>query len=492
MTALPVWAQLLTWLFLAYFVGINLAYLLLNLIALRSVLRDSALRALSELPAYTAGLEPGVSICIPAYNEETTIAESVRSMLQIDYPDFEIIVVNDGSKDRTVDVLKREFGLQPFQQAYRRTLPVKPLRGIFRSPQHPQLLVIDKDNGGRSDAVNAAVNAARHGLVCVVDADSVLERDSLKRVVRPFIEDPLTVASGGTVRISNGCHISRGYLERVDLASNWLARIQTLEYLRGFHNGRIGWAPMNALLIISGAFGVFRRTTLVEAGGFSIDTIGEDMELTMRLHRLHRLAGRDYRIAFVPEAVVWTEAPESLAVLRSQRMRWQRGLLESLWTHRVLFFHRKAGAVGWLACPAMLLIEGLGPLVELLGYAVMTGLIVFDLIAWQAFGAFLLLAFGSGMMLSASALLLEEVAFRTYPRPRHLTVLLLAMVVENLGYRQLTVWWRTVGAFKWLTGQQQRWGEMHRLGVRGLRGVRPGEAADAAAAAAADATQRRR
>jgi cellulose synthase/poly-beta-1,6-N-acetylglucosamine synthase-like glycosyltransferase len=449
-------------------------YLTLNLVAMRSAWRDSSVRALAAMPAYTAGLEPGVTICIPAYNEQTTIAESVRSMLQIDYPDFEIVVVNDGSKDGTLDVLLREFAMQPFQMAYRRTLAVKPIHGIYRSPQHPALLVIDKDNGGRSDAVNAAINAARHGLVCVVDADSVLERDSLKRVVRPFIEDPLTVASGGTVRISNGCQISRGYMQRVDIAKGWLARIQVLEYLRGFHNGRIGWAPMNALMIISGAFGVFRRTTLVGAGGFSTRTIGEDMEMTMRLHRFHRLAGRAYRIAFVPEAVCWTEAPESLTVLRSQRTRWQRGLMESLWTHRKLFFHPRAGAVGWLACPVMLLIEGLGPVVELLGYVVMTVLIALDLISWASFGAFLLLAFGSGLLLSASALLLEEVAFRTYPRPRHLAVLLAAMVVENLGYRQLTVWWRTVGLFKWLTGQKQHWGDMPRRGASGIDGVGPG------------------
>lgn len=467
----PAWLEWLTWLFLAYFVGLNLVYLMLNLVAMRSAWRDSTVRALAAMPAYTAGLEPGVTICIPAYNEEATIAESVRSMLQIDYPDFEIVVVNDGSKDDTLDVLRREFTLQPFQMAYRRTLSVQTIHGIYRSPRHPALLVIDKENGGRSDAVNAAINAARHGLVCVVDADSVLERDSLKRVVRPFIEDPLTVASGGTVRISNGCQISRGYMQRVDIASGWLARIQVLEYLRGFHNGRIGWAPMNALLIISGAFGVFRRTTLVEAGGFSTRTIGEDMEVTMRLHRFHRLTGRAYRIAFVPEAVCWTEAPESLKVLRSQRTRWQRGLMESLWTHRKLFFHRKAGAVGWLACPAMLLIEGLGPVVELLGYVVMTLLIVFGLISWQSFGAFLLLAFGTGLLLSASALLLEEVAFRTYPRPRHLAILLLAMVVENLGYRQLTVWWRSVGLFKWLTGQKQRWGDMQRRGVASVDGL---------------------
>lgn len=466
----PFWLAWLTWLFLAYFVGLNLVYLMLNLVAMRSALRDSSVRALAAMPAYTAGLEPGVTICIPAYNEAATIAESVRSMLQIDYADFEIIVTNDGSKDATLDVLRREFGMQTFQMAYRRTLPVADIRGIYRSPQHPNLVVIDKENGGRSDAVNAAINAARHGLVCVVDADSVLERDSLKRVVRPFIEDPLTVASGGTVRISNGCQIAGGYLQRVDIARGWLARIQVLEYLRGFHNGRIGWAPMNALLIISGAFGVFRRTTLVEAGGFSTRTIGEDMELTMRLHRFHRLAGRAYRIAFVPDAVCWTEAPESLAVLRSQRTRWQRGLMESLWTHRQLFFHRRAGTVGWLACPAMLLIEGLGPVIELLGYAVMTVLIALGLLSWQSFGAFLLLAFGTGLLLSASALLLEEVAFRTYPRPRHLAVLLAAMVVENLGYRQLTVWWRCVGLFKWLTGQKQHWGDMQRRGAVGAGG----------------------
>ena len=463
----PHWLSWLTWLFLAYFVGLNLVYLMLNLVAMRSALRDSSVRALAAMPAYTAGLEPGVTICIPAYNEEATIAASVRSMLQIDYPDFEIVVTNDGSKDATLDVLRREFGLQPFQMAYRRTLSVANIRGIYRSPQHPHLVVIDKDNGGRSDAVNAAVNAARHGLVCVVDADSVLERDSLRRVVRPFIEDPLTVASGGTVRISNGCQIVGGYMQRIDIARGWLARIQVLEYLRGFHNGRIGWAPMNALLIISGAFGVFRRTTLVAAGGFSTRTIGEDMEMTMRLHRFHRLARRAYRIAFVPDAVCWTEAPESLSVLRSQRTRWQRGLMESLWTHRTLFFHRRAGTVGWLACPAMLLIEGLGPLVELLGYVVMTVLIVLGLLSWQSFGAFLLLAFGTGLLLSASALLLEEVAFRTYPRPRHLAVLLAAMVVENLGYRQLTVWWRCVGLFKWLTGQRQAWGNMTRLKAAG-------------------------
>ncbi len=460
----PLWVQLLSWGFIGYFVLLNLLYLLLNLISLRVIGREAANQEIGALTAYSAGLEPGISICVPAYNEATTIAAAVRSMLQLDYPDYEVVVCNDGSKDDTLGVLQREFGLQPFPEAYRRALPVAEVRGLWRSPRHPQLIVVDKFNGGRSDAVNAAVNAAHNGLVCVVDADSVLQRDSLKRVVRPFMEDRRVVASGGTVRLSNDCAISQGFLERVEVPRNWLARIQVVEYLRGFLYGRLGWAPMNALLIISGAFGVFRRAQLIEAGGLSTQTIGEDMDLTLRLHSLHRLQKREYRIAFVPDANCWTEAPETLKVLRSQRVRWQRGLMECLWSHRKLLMHPRAGTVGWLSFPFMLLFEGLAPIVEALGYLTMTVLAVTGLISWTGFFAFLLLALGLGTMLSANALLLEELAFRTYPRPRHLMQLLAAIVVENFGYRQLTTWWRLVGIAQWLTGRKQVWGDMPRRG----------------------------
>lgn len=468
----PDWVRVLSWVFISYFLGLNAVYIALNLVSLRVIGRESANHELGAQTTYSAGLEPGIALIVPAYNEATTIAAAVRSMLQLDYPDFELVIVNDGSKDATLEVLKREFALQPFPEAYRIAIPVKPVRGLWRSPVYPQLRVVDKDNGGRSDAVNAGINAAHHGLICVVDADSVLQRDSLRRVARPFMEDRRVVGSGGTVRISNGCRVSQGFIDEVDVPGNWLARIQVVEYLRGFLYGRLGWSPFNAMLIISGAFGLFRRASLIEAGGFSTQTIGEDMEMVVRLHRVHRLQRRDYRIVFVPDAVCWTEAPESLKVLRSQRVRWQRGLMESLWTNRRLFAHRHSGVVGWLACPTMLLFEGFGPVVEVLGYITMTVLAFAGLISWPAFGAFLLLSIGLGLLLSASALLLEELSFRTYKRPRHLWQLLAAILIENLGYRQLNAWWRVVGLANWLSGRKARWGDMPRRGTDGA-GVEP-------------------
>jgi cellulose synthase/poly-beta-1,6-N-acetylglucosamine synthase-like glycosyltransferase len=455
----------LQWLFLGYFALMNLVYVALDLIALRVIGRDAAARALAALPQYSTGLEPAISLLVPAYNEAATIAASVHSMLQLDYPEFEIIVVNDGSRDDTLQVLQREFGLVPFPQAYRIAVPVKEVQGVYRSPRHHNLLVIDKANGGKADALNAGLNAARHPLFCAVDADSILQRDSLQRVVRPFLQDAQVIAAGGTIRIANGCRISHGFLERIGMPRNLLARIQIVEYLRAFLFGRLGWSPLNAMLIISGAFGVFRRDTVIEVGGYRHDTIGEDMELVVRLHAHHRLRRKPYRIVYVADPICWTEAPENLKVLRNQRVRWQRGLMESLWAHRRLLFHPRSGAVGWIAYPAMLLIEGLGPAIELLGYVLMAAAFASGLISWQAFGAFMLLALGLGLMLSASALLLEEMSFHLYPSWRHLGALIGAMLLENLGYRQLTAWWRLRGLALWLARRKAKWGEMRRRGL---------------------------
>jgi cellulose synthase/poly-beta-1,6-N-acetylglucosamine synthase-like glycosyltransferase len=463
--ALALAVEVLQWVFLLYFAGLNAVYIGLNLVALRVIGRERTMRDIEALPDYGAGLEPGISVLVPGYNEEATIAASVRSMLQLDYPDFEVIVINDGSKDATLEVLKREFALKPFPEAYRVALKVEPVRGIYRSTLHPNLRVIDKHNGGKADALNAGINAARHALFCGVDADSVLQRDSLRRIVRPFMEDRRIIACGGTVRIANGCSISQGYLESVGMPSNWLARVQIVEYLRAFLFGRLGWSPMNAVLIVSGAFGLFRRQAVIEAGGYRTSTIGEDMELVVRLHRLSREGGHDYRIVFVPDPVCWTEAPESLAVLKAQRVRWQRGLLESLWLNRSLLFARRSGAVGWLAFPVMTVFEAVGPIIEFAGYIFMTVAFVMGWISGPAFAAFMFLAVGLGLMLSASALLLEEMSFRLYPRLAHLSALVAAMVVENIGYRQLNSWWRLVGIWKWVRGGDGVWGEMKRKGV---------------------------
>lgn len=450
------------WLFLAYFSALNGVYLLLNFVAFYAIRRDSPVNLLASMPQYATGLEPPISLLAPAYNEEATIAASVRSMLQLDYPMFEIIVINDGSKDNTLQVLRDEFDLVEFPEAYHVTLPVSRVRGVYRSPKYPNLRVVDKENGGKADALNAGINAARHPLFCAMDADSILSTDSLRRVVRPFLEDTSVIVSGGTVRIANGCRVSGGFLQSVGMPRSLLARVQIVEYLRAFLFGRLGWSPMNALLIVSGAFGVFSRRAVVEAGGYRTDTIGEDMELIVRLHLRYRLAGQPYRIVFLADPVCWTEAPETLPVLRSQRIRWQRGLLESLWANRTLLFHRRSGTVGWLAFPVMLFFEALGPLIELVGYALMLLGATLGAISWDAFVAFLVLAVGLGLLLSASAMLLEEMSFRVYPDLRHLLQLSAALLVENLGYRQLTLWWRMIGILKWLAGRPARWGDMKR------------------------------
>jgi cellulose synthase/poly-beta-1,6-N-acetylglucosamine synthase-like glycosyltransferase len=455
-------ANVLQWLFLGYFAAVNGGYLLLYLCALGAVRRQLEARTLEQLPRAYSGLEPPVSILVPAYNEEATIATSVRSMLQLDYPEFEVIVVNDGSRDGTLEALRSAFALLPFPEAYWRRLEVKPVRGIYRSAKHPNLRVIDKENGGKADALNAGINASRFPLFCGVDADSILERASLRRVVGPFLEDPAVIASGGTVRIANGCTVRDGFLESVALPSAPLPLLQIVEYLRAFLFGRMGWSPLNAVLIISGAFGLFRKETVVAAGGYRHSTVGEDMELVVRLHRMHRETGKPYRIVFVPDPICWTEAPESLRVLRSQRTRWQRGLAESLTLNLGLLFSRRGGAPGWLAFPFMALFEWLGPVIEVAGYVLMALGFAFGLVSGAAFAAFLLLAIGLGVALSVCALLLEELSFHVYKRPRELAALAAAAVLENFGYRQLIALWRLEGLWKWATGAKARWGEMTR------------------------------
>jgi cellulose synthase/poly-beta-1,6-N-acetylglucosamine synthase-like glycosyltransferase len=456
--------QFVTWFVLGYFVLLNGGYLLLNLLSLRTLHRKGQEEMLDDLPRAWSGLEPPVSILVPAYNEEATIAASVRSMLQLTYSEYEVVVVNDGSKDATLDVLKREFGLLPFPEAYRRLIPTKEIRAIYRSTRFPNLRVIDKANGGKADSLNAGINAARYPLFCGVDADSILQRDSLERVTQPFLRDPTVVATGGTIRIANGCEVAGGFLTKVGLPRNPLALFQVVEYLRAFLFGRLGWSAVNGMLIISGAFGVFRKDAVVSVGGYRPDTIGEDMELIVRLHRLLRARRQPYRIEFVPDPVCWTEAPEDFRTLRNQRIRWQRGLAESLNANWGLMFSRNGGVPGWLAFPFMLLFEWLGPLVEVSGYLFMTFSFLAGEISWQAFSTFMFVAIGLGILLSASGLLLEEMSFHIYPRGKQLLALGLVVLLENLGYRQLNTWWRLIGLFRWATQKEASWGAMTRKG----------------------------
>ena len=450
------------WFFLFYFVGLHSVYLMLtvsSMLYLPKFLREHSTEDLSPLHA---DFEPPVTIIVPAYNEAATIASSVSALMQLEYPEYEIIVINDGSTDNTLDVLIDKFSLHPFPEVYHIKIETKPVTTIYRSTKFSNIRVIDKTNGGKADSINTGINASYYPLYCCVDADSVLERNSLKKVVRPFVEDPETVASGGVVRILNGCSVKDGFISKVGLSKNILALFQVVEYLRAFMFGRLGWTPLNALLIISGAFGVFKKETVIAVGGYKTNCIGEDMELVVRLHRTLIEQGRPYKIHFVPDPVCWTEAPENLSVLKNQRVRWQIGLAESLMANKSLLFNRKGGAVSWLAFPFFLLFECFGPILEVFGFLIIAYSFYSGLIPNEFFLIFMMLAVGLGMLISVISLSLEEVSFRSSNNAAELFLLFIIAIVENLGYRQLNALWRVTGIIKWLTKSDNKWGDMTR------------------------------
>ena len=435
---------------LIYFIGLNGVYLLLNILSISGIARYMQSRDVAGLPHLFSGFAPPVTIIVPAYNEEDHILDTLRSLFQHNYPEYEIVVVNDGSNDRTLDIMKKEYSLAEFPEAYRARIRTKPVRGVYHSTVDPRLRVVDKENGGRGDAVNAGINIARYPWICRVDADSILQKDSLMLIVQPLLEDPTVVACGGTVRVANGCKSKDGIFIEADLSKKPLVLFQILEYLRAFLYGRMGWSPMNAHLIISGAFGIYYKETVVAVGGYRHDTVGEDMELIVRLHRMLSEQRKPYRITFVPEPICWAEVPADLKKLKRQRIRWQIGLIESLMMNRGLLFHDKGTFAGWFAFPFALIFEWFGPFVETLGYIIIITGFILGFLSVQAFVTFLILAVGFGVLLSTSALLLEEMSFHLYKKPRHIITLFAVSLIENFGYRQINTLWRMIAVFYYL------------------------------------------
>ena len=449
---------------LVYFIALNGVYLGTSLsafVALRRYARR--LKTLDMDDLLTSGAAPPITLIAPAYNEEATCVEATRSLLMLRYPEYEILVVNDGSRDQTLARLTEAFDLVPAPRARTSNIPSKAIRGTYRSRRHANLIVIDKENGGKADTLNAGLAYSRTPLFCAMDADSLLEPDALMRVARPFLEDASTVAVGGIIRIVNGCTVENGVVTRVALPRNRLARLQVLEYLRAFLSGRMGWAALDATLIISGAFGLFRRSTVVDVGGFATDTVGEDMELVVRLHRHCRERGIPYRVTFVPDPVAWTECPESLQVLGRQRDRWQRGLSEVLMRHKRMLFNPRYGRIGMVAYPYFFFLEMLGPIIEMAGYVAFVLAVVSGRASEPYVIAFLMVAFVLGVTLSLAAVALEELSFHRYPGMRSLMALFGLAFVESLGYHQLSTYWRFRGMISAARGKKG-WGTMTRRG----------------------------
>jgi cellulose synthase/poly-beta-1,6-N-acetylglucosamine synthase-like glycosyltransferase len=467
----PGWGVLLEWytvFVLVFFFAINTYYLVLTVAGFWRTLRVfREVRRPDQRRLLRSPLTPPVTVLAPAFNEEANVVENVRSLLMLDYPLFEVVLVNDGSKDRTLGRLVDAFDLRRSARSFEHVLRCKPIRGIYESPTYPNLVVVDKENGGKADALNAGLNLSLYPIFCAIDADSILEPDALLRLIRPFVDAPgVTIAAGGVVRVANGSEIHSGRVHRVQLPRRPLPLIQIVEYLRAFLFGRMGWSTGNTLLVISGAFGLFDKRAALAAGGYATDSVGEDMELVVRMHRQRRERRQPYRIGFVPDPICWTEVPETLRVLRRQRTRWQRGLIDTLVRHRSMIGRPRYGTVGMIALPGFLMFEMLAPLIEMSGYLLLPALWGLGLLDLSVAGTFFVLAIMYTVLVSALAVLLEDIAFRRYASLHDLGRLLIAAVLENFGFRQLTVWWRVRAFWEYFRGDLS-WGTMERRGVVG-------------------------
>lgn len=458
--------EFLAYAIIAYMLFSSLSYLGLFLLAFRKVKREDKLdrRESTEDFLRNQNTYP-VSILVPAYNEEVGVVSTVRSLLALEYPEKEIIVIDDGSKDETSARMIVEFAMKPIPFAVRTHIETAPIEAIYQSTIFPYIRLIKKANGGKADALNAGVNLSSYPYFCAIDGDSILENDGLLKTMKPIIEsDGQIIVTGGSVRIANGSTISRSKVELVDLPRHPVVLMQIVEYFRAFLIGRLALSHLNILLIVSGAFGVFNKQRVIQAGGYNKNTVGEDMELVVRLHRLLREEKSKQRIEYIPDPVCWTEAPESLEVLRSQRIRWQRGLFETMWSHRKMMLNPKYGSIGLLSMPYFLFVELLGAVFEFVGYFIIFGGLFFSLVNTDTTIVLFMVTIFYGSLISALAVLLEELTLHKYPKVSHLARLYFWALTEAFWYRPLMVVWRVQGIFAAFR-KKAHWGDMKRKGI---------------------------
>ncbi len=409
---------------------------------------------------------PSMSILAPAYNEGATIIENVRSLLSLHYNNLEVIIINDGSKDDSLEQLIKAYNLYKVDFFVNQQIKTKPVRGVYRShnPVYRKLIVVDKENGGKADALNVGVNIARNDYFVCIDVDCVLEQDALLKLAKPFLEtsNQRVIAAGGVVRIANGCEIEGGRLVKVNLPKQFLPRIQTLEYIRAFLLSRMAWTKLNGLLLISGAFGAFDREIVIACGGYNTNTVGEDMELVVRMRRYMEERDEPYKVAFIPDPLCWTEAPSSFKILGRQRNRWTRGTIETLRFHKKMFFNPRYGILGMLSYPYWFFFEFLAPIIEFFGTV---GIIIYFFtyaVNWQA----IMIMIGVvciGILYSIFAIMMEVLTYNQYKKRKEILSLVMVAILEPFVFHPFVVWSAVVGNFD-LWRKNNSWGEMERKG----------------------------
>lgn len=459
------WIEYLNQVILLYFAGINLVYTVLMCLALYAVTFHSRLAAgTAPLEPTSLAVRPPVALIVPAFNEESGIVQTVLSLMQLNYPEKEIIVVDDGSTDHTVERLVQHFQLAPMELIYRESLPAKPPCAFYASPCYPGLVVLSKENGGKADALNAGLNMARSPYFCMVDADTIIDPDGLLRLMAPIVESRVhTVVSAGIVRVANGSLIQNGRVVQPRLPTSWLERCQVVEYIRTFLFGRPAWNLLSSTFICSGAFCLMHRETVVQAGGFGIDTVTEDTEMIAKLHRHMLDKDWKYRMVFTPVPVCWTEVPHTVSMLAKQRRRWQLGLLQTVAKHDRMIANPRYRHMGLFTVPFHAFLEGLGALIEAIGTLLVPISFALGIIPLPMFLLFLALAVGYGTMLSVASILLHERTQHRYSSLRDVFVLILFAFIENLGYRQMVALFRAQGVLQYLFGRKS-WEAVVHLG----------------------------
>ena len=410
---------------------------------------------------------PSISLLAPAYNEGATIIENVRSLLSVYYSNLEVVIINDGSKDDTLDKLISAYDLVKVDYFVTYQIPSKKVRGVYKSrnPVYRRLVIVDKMNGGKADALNVGVNIASNDYIVCIDVDCVLEQDALLKLIKPFMEETKVkvIATGGVIRVANSCVIEHGRLLKVNMPEEYLPRMQVLEYIRAFLLGRMAWSRLNGLLLISGAFGLFRRDVAMMAGGYSTQTVGEDMELVVRMRVYMHERNLPYKVVYIPDPLCWTEAPATFKVLGRQRNRWARGTFETLKTHKKMFLNPRYGLMGMLSYPFWFFFEWLTPFVEVTGILFFGIQVAFGLVDSSFFLASLLALYSFSFTLSMYALFAEEYSFYRYTKKRDISKMILTALLEPVYFHPRTVYWSLKGNLDLLKGKKS-WGDMTRAG----------------------------
>lgn len=415
-------------------------------------------------------ISPSISIIAPAYNESLNIIENVRSLLSTHYVNYDVIIVNDGSKDDSLEKLIAAYDLVKVNFLINQQIPTKPIRaGVFKStnPAFEKLTVVDKENGGKADALNMGLNISSNQYVACIDVDCLLLENALQKMVKPFIEvtDKTVIATGGVIRIANSCVIKDGKLLDVNFPKKLIEKAQILEYLRAFLLGRMAWSRLNGLLVISGAFGLFNKKIAIEVGGYDTNTVGEDMEIIVRMRRHMEEINEKYKVAYIPDPLCWTEAPDNYKILISQRNRWTRGTIETLRKHRKIAFNKKYKSLGMLSYPYWLFFERLAPVIEVIGIVYFAILMALNEVRWDYAIAFIILAYLFTVLFSVVAIFSEELTYHQYKKKGTGFKLLLITVLEPFVLHPFILYAAIRGNMDYYFNKKKKWGEMTRKGM---------------------------